>query len=371
MGDKQQEIAGEEENRQAEEVDDEVQETIQGQKKSEVDRSKMAARLVCNSVVLLYICLHFGLICERMTCTRYAKTSYGLCNVASPNGEGNFSQTDVSRIEQFCINNLKCRGDYLLVRSAYESNSKDKLLIRILSGRVMPLFQTGLAFSYYRGRKTWSFKRIVYYVNTTATFQILLKSGDAEVNPGPEAITNGAVSAATQNRRRVSPKCTECKKTVAKNQKHYVCTTCFDFTHAKCANISTIKFMSGVTPKEWICPNCTISVLPFYMHELPCLSDNDSLHQRDYDDNNTTDVHLQALEIKATQLKIMHINTQSMVSTFDGLLTTLSQYPFDIITMSETWLKDNELLLQHVTIPGYCHTFQNRDRMRGGVLACI
>ena len=64
--------------------------------------------------------------------------------------------------------------------------------------------------------------------------------------------------------------------------------------------------------------------------------------------------------------KIMHINTQSMVSTFDGLLTTLSQYPFDIIAMSETWLKDNDLLLQHVTIPGYCHTFHNRDRTRGG-----
>ena len=124
--------------------------------------------------------------------------------------------------------------------------------------------------------------------------------------------------------------------------------------------------MSGITPKEWTCPNCTISVLPFYMHELPCLSDNDSLHQGDDDDNNTIDVHLQALESNATQLKIMHINTQSMVSTFDGLLTTLSQYPFDIITMSETWLKDNELLLQHVTIPGYCHTFQNRERMRGG-----
>ena len=124
--------------------------------------------------------------------------------------------------------------------------------------------------------------------------------------------------------------------------------------------------MSGITPKELTCPNCTISVLPFYMHELPCLLDNDSLHQGDNDDNNTINVHLQALENNAMQLKIMHINTQNMVSTFNGLLTTLSQYPFDIITMSETWLKDNELLLQHVTIPDYCHTFQNREHLRGG-----
>ena len=35
--------------------------------------------------------------------------------------------------------------------------------------------------------------------------------------------------------------------------------------------------------------------------------------------------------------------------------------------MSKTWLKDNDLPLQHVTIPGYCHTyFHNRDRTRGG-----
>ena len=34
--------------------------------------------------------------------------------------------------------------------------------------------------------------------------------------------------------------------------------------------------------------------------------------------------------------------------------------------MSETWLKENNLLLQHVTIPGYVHAFNNRDKIRGG-----
>ena len=38
-----------------------------------------------------------------------------------------------------------------------------------------------------------------------------------------------------------------------------------------------------------------------------------------------------------------------MVSTFDEPLLTVKEYPFDVITMSETWLKNNELLLQHVT----------------------
>ena len=34
--------------------------------------------------------------------------------------------------------------------------------------------------------------------------------------------------------------------------------------------------------------------------------------------------------------------------------------------MSETWLKQNDLLLQHATIPGYVHAFNHRDKKRGG-----
>lgn len=44
----------------------------------------------------------------------------------------------------------------------------------------------------------------------------------------------------------------------------------------------------------------------------------------------------------------------------------IKEYPFDIVTMSETWLKDNLLRLQYVTIPGYSQVFRNRDRFRGG-----
>ena len=64
-------------------------------------------------------------------------------------------------------------------------------------------------------------------------------------------------------------------------------------------------------------------------------------------------------------LKVMHQNTQSMVSTFDELVLTIKEYFFDVITMSETWLKDNLLLLQHVTIPGYSCEFRNRESLKG------
>ena len=45
------------------------------------------------------------------------------------------------------------------------------------------------------------------------------------------------------------------------------------------------------------------------------------------------------------QLKIMHLNTQSMVSTFNELLLTVNSYPLVIVTWSETWLRDQPQLL--------------------------
>ncbi|XP_028409262.1 uncharacterized protein LOC114531856 [Dendronephthya gigantea] len=54
------------------------------------------------------------------------------------------------------------------------------------------------------------------------------------------------------------------------------------------------------------------------------------------------------------------------MSTFDEFILTINQFPFDIITLSETWLKDNPYLLDYVSIPGYVNVFRNRDRIRGG-----
>ena len=76
--------------------------------------------------------------------------------------------------------------------------------------------------------------------------------------------------------------------------------------------------------------------------------------------------HLSALQERSNQLKVLHINAQSMVSTFDELLVTMNEYPFDVVTMSETWLKDNPHLLSYVNILGYCSIFRNRNRVCGG-----
>lgn len=190
-----------------------------------------------------------------------------------------------------------------------------------------------------------------YYNNSTATFCLLLKSGDIEENPGP----------VSTNKKSTAPRCNECEKAVAKNQMRCVCSQCFDFIHVKCARISNIKEISAAIPMKWTCPRCIGSLLPFYMDTI---SDGEPEYDNGTDDIVTQNLHLDALTEREAQLKVMHINTQSMVSTFDNLLITVKEYPFDIIAMSETWLKDNNLLLQYVTIPGYCHAFRNREKSK-------
>ena len=38
----------------------------------------------------------------------------------------------------------------------------------------------------------------------------------------------------------------------------------------------------------------------------------------------------------------------------------------DIVTLSETWLKDNPALLEYVSVPGYSADFRNRELIKGG-----
>ena len=46
------------------------------------------------------------------------------------------------------------------------------------------------------------------------------------------------------------------------------------------------------------------------------------------------------------------------------MTSTYKTYPFDIFTLSETWLKDNKLLFQYVSITRFTHVFQNRDNIK-------
>ena len=81
-----------------------------------------------------------------------------------------------------------------------------------------------------------------------------------------------------------------------------------------------------------------------------------------------TSVHLQRLQQFSNHTSICHLNTQSMCSTSDEFYVMCNTYKYDIITLSETWLKNNHHLIEHVQIPGYQLDFGNRDNTRGGAV---
>ena len=85
----------------------------------------------------------------------------------------------------------------------------------------------------------------------------------------------------------------------------------------------------------------------------------------------TTDHIVKILQDQSKNLRIMHVNTQSMVSTFNEFLLMTETCPMGIITMSETWLKNNSALLEYVTIPGYTTVFRSPSIKDGGVGAYI
>ena len=105
---------------------------------------------------------------------------------------------------------------------------------------------------------------------------------------------------------------------------------------------------------------CLPSVFPFSRIRDLSTIDSDS-EQNDAE-------HLQRLDENRNLLSIVQLNTQSMVSSFDEFTLFVDKYSFDIIAVTETWLKNDPNLLEYVKIDGYNMHYNNRvDRRGGGV----
>ena len=112
--------------------------------------------------------------------------------------------------------------------------------------------------------------RLLYYPNTTATFNVILQAGDIESNPGPG----------------FSPlKCSICTKTVRCNEKQLICKQCFESTLARCANFKNVKVNN---PTLWTCNPCLHAVLSFLNHSSnSSASSKDSTYLTDLTDEDS------------------------------------------------------------------------------------
>ena len=135
--------------------------------------------------------------------------------------------------------------------------------------------------------------------------------------------------------------------------------------HLQCSTLKAILIIKNSRKAhEWVCESCHFRELPFSgvreFHEITATSPT-KINSVDYEN-----IHISNFKSHGKHLSIGHLNTQSMVSSFDEFNVMLQEHPFDILTLSET-LKDDANLLNYVQIPGYKFSYKNRNERRGRV----
>lgn len=233
----------------------------------------------------------------------------------------------------------------------------------VLPGLVLSLLSTGHFHRKSTKHSRWAKSRIANH-QIVLQCSRLLRVGDISLNQGPENNHSKTMSCPGPMRKHIVPRCSKCEKPVARNHKRLECETCHSLTHIWWANTNSIcrKNVKGNQPGSWTCSNCFLSVLPFQS-----IKDLNSI------DKSCESLvvlmllvpMLQALRANRSHLSMMHLNTQSMTSTFEELSLLISDYPFDIVTLYETWLNNNRLLLNHVSFPSYVATYLNQNVCKG------
>ena len=75
--------------------------------------------------------------------------------------------------------------------------------------------------------------------------------------------------------------------------------------------------------------------------------------------------------LKLRGLKIAHLSIRSILGKMDTQKISLNENPFDILTISETWLTSN-ISDDKISIPGYSLARNNRiEKLGGGTLAFV
>ena len=129
-------------------------------------------------------------------------------------------------------------------------------------------------------------------------------------------------------------------------------TYCKLLTHFLCTNTKTQTISNTKNAKDWICFSCASTELPF--HKV-----KDELSTNIKSDANYTNEHLEKLDELKKHISISYLNTQSISSTFDEFQFMINQTKFYVITLSETWLKNDKHLLGYVRLPGYEFAYRN------------
>ena len=143
--------------------------------------------------------------------------------------------------------------------------------------------------------------------------------------------------------------------------KRLICQLCLDVVHANCVNLKH-RVRNSLDAESWTCNDCLFHVLPFQNYD-DIIDETPAVN---VSPKNKNTHHIESLKHHHRHISIAHLNTQSLVTTFDAFHLMLENHKFDIVALSETWLKDNKHQYEYVQIPGYNTVFRNRENKNGG-----
>ena len=132
--------------------------------------------------------------------------------------------------------------------------------------------------------------------------------------------------------------CRSCETFTVTNSGTVLCEHCLEMCHVKCSNHQLNQNASNKA-YEWTYPNCIHTALPFCNRRN---LDFDSAVADETTILHTNNYHIETLKNYQKYTSIAHIICQSILSTFDEFAVMLKSYEFDIISLSEIWLTNNQ-----------------------------
>ena len=129
-----------------------------------------------------------------------------------------------------------------------------------------------------------------------------------------------------------------------------MCNNCYELCHSSCLNKQYSVKNNSLT-QTWTCNHCLHSVLPFYTVPTASFNESPLSIPKINPDVDGTNPHIEVLNANSNHTSIAHLNSQCLSSTFDEFSVFMETYQMDIVSLSETWLKDNNQLIKYVSIP--------------------
>ena len=180
-------------------------------------------------------------------------------------------------------------------------------------------------------------------------------------------------------------KCPSCQRTIAVNHRTIACSSCKVWLHIKCGNVSVMQFqdISKLNDSSWLCETCIQSALPF----STITDDSLALLFTADTDHTITNTTPQVSSSPTTQLpaewfnehingyyknnlKIGHLNINSIYGKVDEVIDLLNLCRFDILFLSESKI-DNNVSSSLFFHSEYRTIRRDRKKGAGGLLVFI